>query len=139
MTMGSGSDDSGASIRTVSIGVGLLMTWLLWGCACAMYDAGRPRPADDSLLGEDDGVAVPLRIRGRAAGLVFAVAGVATFVGKSFTMLPEVLTVTGFIVRERFWYVIVSFVVLGGVVAFAWFLKQTEAALAAPKRKRRRR
>ena len=136
--MSSDSVDSGASIRTVSIGVGLLMTWLLWGCACAMYDAGRPRPADDALLGEDNGVAVPLRMRGRAGGLAFAVSGIATFVAKSFSMLPQALTVTGFIVRERFWYVIVSFVVLGGVVAFAWFLKQTEAALAAPKRKRRR-
>lgn len=126
----------------VTLSVGAVMAFLLWGVSCAMYDAANSTPAVFTL---DDGSeptttsASTMRIRGRGAGLAFAVAGVVTFVSKSFTMLPQLPSVLGFIVKERFWFVLVSAGILGGVALFGVFLKRTEAALANPPRKKRRR
>ncbi|HVJ85584.1 MAG TPA: hypothetical protein VM452_08050 [Caulifigura sp.] len=135
-------DDGGesVSIAGVSIAVGAVMTFLLWGVACAMYDAARPKIADIAAI-DDEVDGRPVRVRGRAGALAFGVAGVATFLSKSFSMLPEMPAVLGFVFRERLWFAVTAALVLGGVVLFGVFLKRTEAALATPyhKRKRRRR
>jgi len=131
-------DESGLSIATVSLGVGVVVAFLLWGVACAMYDAARPQLADVAEVNSDF-EAPRIRVRGGGAGLVFAVAGVVTFVVKSFTMLPELPGVVGFVFRERMWFAMTAALVLGGVVLFGVFLKRTEAALAAPRHRRKRR
>ncbi len=135
-------DDGGesVSITGVSIAVGAVMTFLLWGIACAMYDAARPRIADLAVM-EDELEGPPIRVRGRGGALAFGVAGVATFIAKSFSMLPEMPAVLGFVFRERVWFAVTAALVLAGVVLFGVFLKRMEEALATPyhKRKRRRR
>jgi len=129
-------DQHSLSIVGVSVATGVFMAYLLWGVSCAMYNAAGHGELAVFEVG-DDGVSLPIRRRG--AGLAFGIAGVATFVSKSFAMLPEMPSVLGFIFRERFWFVIVSALVLGGVALFALLLKRTEAALATPAYKRKKR
>ncbi len=126
-------DDQGLSITAMTIGCAVLVTWLLWGVSCAMYEAAYPPIAGDGDL------ELRPHIGRRTSGLIFAVMGVVTFVVKSCTMLPQVPTVMAFLFRERFWFVIVAAGVLAGVGLFGVFLKRMELALAGPQRKKRRR
>jgi hypothetical protein len=135
-------DDAGLSTTTVTASAGVVVAYLLWGVACAMYDTTQGAAlaaVDEELMSESDaGGHIRIPVRGSAGVLAIAIAGVVTFVTKSFSYLPQLPGVVSFVVRERFWFVIVSFAVLGGVVLFGWFLKRTEESLKSGRHFRRR-
>lgn len=128
--MAKGDDGGNLSVTMVAVAVGALVTFVLWGVACAMYDASQPQLSD---ILDSDRAPPSIRIRGGA------VAGVATFVAKSISLLPHFPQVVGFVVRERFWFAVTTAIILAGVVLFGILLKRTEAALATPHYKRNRR
>lgn len=126
--------DQGLSITTITICVAVVMTWLLWGVSCAMYEAAHP------VVDVEEG-SLDLRphIGGRTNAPIFAVMGVITFVTKSFSLLPKFPEVIGFLFRERLWFIVVAAGILAGVVVFGIFLKRMELALEGAKKKKRRR
>jgi hypothetical protein len=128
------SEGKGLSVTAITIAVGLLVAWFLWGVSCAMYQAANPVTVNSL-----ENLEVRPTGTGTGGGRAFATAGVATFVIKSFAMLPKLPSVIGFVFRERLWFVVVAAVVLAGVVLFGVVMKRTEAALAAPAWQRRRR
>ncbi|OAI57755.1 hypothetical protein AYO47_07660 [Planctomyces sp. SCGC AG-212-M04] len=126
------SEGKGLSVTAITIAVGLVAAWFLWGVSCAMYQAANPVTVN-SLEN------LEVRPTGTGSGRAFANAGVATFIIKSFAMLPKLPSVIGFIFRERLWFAIVAAAVLAAVAVFGVVMKRTEAALAAPAWQRRRR
>jgi hypothetical protein len=127
------SEGKGLSITAITIAVGLLVAWLLWGVSCAMYQSAHPPTLEDGVEGLE---VVPAG--GRISGGAFAIAGVATFVIKSFAMLPKLPSVIGFLFRERLWFVIVATAILAGVLLFGVFMKRLELALENPRKRNRR-
>jgi hypothetical protein len=127
------SEGKGLSVTVITIAVGLLAAWFLWGVSCAMYQAANPVTVDSL-----ENLEVRPAGSGTGSGRAFAEAGVATFVIKSFAMLPKLPSVIGFVFRERLWFAIVAAAVLAGVVLFGVFMKRMEMALETPRHRRRR-
>jgi hypothetical protein len=81
---------------------------------------------------------MPRRVSTRGAAGAFVIAGVATFFIKTFSMLPQLPAVFGYLFRERIGFVIVATAILAGVILFGVFMKRLELALEGPKKKRKR-
>jgi|SRR5688572_9371072 hypothetical protein len=131
-----GSDSSGMSTTMVTVAVGAVITFLLWGVACSMFDASQgsgvsSAELQDALTSSDDVVPQSMGRRMKSGG-------VATFIATAFAGLPQMPQVIAYTFRERLWFVFVSIVVLAGVVLFGWMMKRTEASLNAGPRYRKR-
>ena len=137
--MGKQDSSRGLSVTVITICVGVVTTWLLWGVACAMYGSARPEAVQDQVevvVDMESDRLSPGRVRG--AGPAFIVAGVATFFIKTLTMLPQMPDVLGFLFRERLWFVVVATGILAGVICFGVFMKRLEMALEGPKKRKRK-
>ena len=129
----------GLSITTITICVGVVVTWLLWGVACAMYSNARPEAVEGQIEVVVDMDAKDLNPRGvRGAAPAFVFAGVATFFIKTLTMLPQLPAVLGYLFSERIGFVIAATVILCGVIFFGVFMKRMELALEGPKKRKKK-
>lgn len=137
--MSSEENKRGLSITTITIFVGVVVAWLLWGVSCAMYRAAQPETAEGDIevvVDVDKDHLTPSRVRG--AGPAFIIAGVATFFIKTITMLPELPSVLAFLFRERLWFVVVATGIIAGVIFFGVYMKRLELALASSKKRKRK-
>lgn len=101
------SKPQGLSITTMTTLVGIVVAYLMWGVATAMYDtAGGGR-----WVLETQGVRRPSVVS-------MAFAGVIAFVVNSVMFLPELPQVIGFVLTQRTWFAIVVVIVEAGVVGF---------------------
>ncbi|MBX3442603.1 MAG: hypothetical protein KF774_09345 [Planctomyces sp.] len=118
------SADEGLPVMLVSAGVAAVLALLLWGVACAMYDNAQGyRWVMEASEGTES-----VRLR-RSSGIAMLVSGVIVFVKNSVMYVPELFSVIGFVFRERFWFVIVSAILLGGVALAGWQLQRMETAM----------
>ncbi|OAI57754.1 hypothetical protein AYO47_07655 [Planctomyces sp. SCGC AG-212-M04] len=139
--MSSEDNKKGLSITTITACVGVMITWLLWGVACAMYGNARPEAVEGQIevvvdVENESGMPRPMSTRGAAGA--FVVAGIATFFIKTVTMLPQLPAVLGYLFRERIGFVIVATAILAGVILLGLFMKRLELSLEGPKKKRKR-
>ena len=114
----------GMSILTMTLLVGIVITYLLWGIATAMYDADQ---GNRWLMPVPDQQAV----RPRASPIAIMVVGVIAFVSNSVMYMPSVLQVVGFTVTKRTWYVFVVLVVEAAVVGFGIATSRLEKSLSS--------
>jgi hypothetical protein len=117
------SSEEGLSSWIVTLGVAVVLAFLLWGCACAMYDNAE---GNRWVFGDPE---KPTFRMGRGAGIGFLIAGIVAFVVNSVTYIPEIHHVIGFIFRERMWFAVVSALVLGLTLLAGLWLKQMENSL----------
>ncbi len=118
------SASQGMSIFTMTLLVGLVVTYLLWGIATGMYDT---ELGNRWVLESGPG---PIRRPGAVTAGVVAVAGVIAFVSNSVTYIPSVFQVGTFVVTQRPWYLIVVLVLEAGVIAFGIGAARLEQSLA---------
>jgi uncharacterized protein with PQ loop repeat len=134
-------NSKGLSITTVTIIVAVVVTWLLWGVACAMYSNAHPAAVEGHLevvVDTSDNGLGPTRMGTRGASFAFVIAGISTFFLKTFQMLPQLPSVLGYLFRERIGFVIVANAILAGIILFGVFMKRLELQLEAPKTKRKK-
>ncbi len=120
--MGRRRASQGMSIFTMTLLVGIVVTYLLWGVATAMYDADQgnrwmmPVPDQDA-------------IRKRPSPIAIFVTGIVAFVSNSVMHIPAVFQVVRFVVTKRTWYLIVVILVEAIVIAFGFGTAQLEKSL----------
>jgi hypothetical protein len=117
------SSEEGLSTSIVTLGVGVVVAVLLWGCACAMYDNAE---GNRWVFGDPE---APRFRMGKGAGIGFLIAGIVAFVVNSVTYIPQMHKVIAFVFQERMWFVVVSALVLGLIVLAGLWLKQMENSL----------
>lgn len=116
--------EGGISITTMTLLVGIVITYLLWGIAASMYDVS---------LG-NQWIFVPVNesasIRAsRPSPIVVIVGGLWAFFSTSIRYLPSCPWVIGFVLTQRTWFAIVAVLVEAGVIAFGVFTKGLEKSL----------
>lgn len=114
----------GMSILTMTLLVGIVTTYLLWGIATAMYDADQ---GNRWLMPTPDEHAD----RRRASPIAIMVAGVIAFVSNSVMYMPSVLQIIGFIATKRTWYVFVVLVAEAAVAGFGMATSRLEKSLSS--------
>ncbi|MBX3442602.1 MAG: hypothetical protein KF774_09340 [Planctomyces sp.] len=106
-------EPAGMPIGLVILASAAVIAFVLWGVACAMYASA-------------EGVQYGTARRSAAA---IGRGGIIVFVKNAIVFLPELPQVVGYIVRERFWFVIVSGAVLTGTALFGWQLKRMDQSM----------
>ncbi|MEK6261996.1 MAG: hypothetical protein AABP62_25640 [Planctomycetota bacterium] len=120
--MSKNSKSEGMSLRTMTILVGLVVAFFLWGVAAAMYDSAQ---GGRWTMGESpDGT----RLR-RPSPVGMFIAGTIAYAANTVMYLPHLPWVVGFILTERTWFAIVALLVEVGVVGFGFWLSRLQQAL----------
>ena len=108
--MAKAKSSQGLSIVTMTILIGIVVTYLLWGIATGMYDTAQ---GNRWVLEGNPG-----RRPGAAAAGAVAVFGVIAFVSNSVMYIPSIFQVVTFVITQRPWYFIIVLFVEAGVLAF---------------------
>lgn len=122
--MGKSKEPQGMSILTMTILIGIVVTYLLWGVATAMYDADQgnrwlmPVPDENA-------------IRRRPSPIAIFVAGIIAFVANSVMYIPSMFQVFAFILTQRTWFLIIVGLVEAGVIAFGFGAAQVEKSVSS--------
>jgi len=109
------------SILTMTILIGIVVTYLLWGIATGMYDTAQ---GNRWVLEGNPG-----RRPGAATAGAVAVFGVIAFVSNSVMYIPSVFQVATFVITQRPWYLMIVLVVEAGVIAFGVGTARLEKSL----------
>lgn len=120
--MAKSKPSQGLSIVTMTILIGIVVTYLLWGIAAGMYDTAQ---GNRWVLEGDPG-----RRPGAATAGAVAVFGVIAFVSNSVMYIPSVFQVATFVITQRPWYFIIVLLVEGGVLAFGIGSARLEKSLS---------
>lgn len=116
--------DRGISITTMTLLVGIVLTYLLWGIAASMYDVSLGNrwvltPVDSS---------VTIR-RARPNPIVIFVAGMWAFISTSIEHIPSCPWVVGYVLTQRTWFAVLVVLVEVGVIGFGLMTKRLEQSL----------
>lgn len=121
----------GASVRTITILVMVVVGFFGWALAAAGYAEQVERwQAADGMTG------LPVPAPASAHGLAAMLAGFLDFCINAVIQVPNVFSVLGFTFRERVWLPIVVLAVEGLVVFGGFKLQSFEKQLASPRRRR---
>ena len=113
-------DSSGTSMLWIYAAGFLLLNFILWGIAVAMFHGGSGLESD---------VTLRVRPRGAGGGILMAIAGIGVFITSAVKTLPQIGAVCLYIVSNRTWYAIAVAVVNVLLVLFMLWMKKVEGDL----------
>ena len=119
--------NDGISVRTMTIGVMLVIAYICWGMAASDYlNLEPPSPDDGIVIG-----------RGRRFGLIAIVYVIGTFIANSLHVHEAPGIISNVLRNER--WILWAFVVLEVLaVGFGIWVKSMDTKLNQPKRRRKR-
>lgn len=121
--------EEGKSIKSVVIGLVIVILIAGWGCMASSYEA-----AQTALLDDIEEVEAP---RGRVSGMIMLIRALIIFADTAISQIPNVFSVIGWHLQNRIWLPIVILMLAGCAVLFGFGLKMMEGVADDPYKKHR--